>query len=290
MLIADLDKRVHGAISQGARRSGADFRHLLVTSKIESGGNPDAKANTSSAAGLFQFTEQTWLQMVHRHGAKHGLGDEATAIARTADGRYAVADPAVRQQVLALRHDGVASAQMAGELTNDNRAQLAAGLGRSPTAAELYLAHFLGVGGALKIRAAADAAVDAQASSILPAAARANPALFAPAGRSVSAGELVRSIETLYDRTRTSLAGVASSPSDPPALAPHGNRASDRARPGVRPLAAPSGDARIFSIAALAQETLMKRYIEIATAAAGRRPPADGGRTTPTVGRTTLRD
>ena len=75
---------VGAAIQQAAARTGVDFSYLLGQAKIESGFNPNARARTSSATGLFQFIDQTWLATVHEHGAEHGLGWAAAAIRRGA--------------------------------------------------------------------------------------------------------------------------------------------------------------------------------------------------------------
>src|SRR3546814_4025047 len=79
--------RVGGAIFRAAQATGVDFDYLLGQAKIESGLNPTAKARTSSATGLFQFIEQTWLGTVKEHGAKHGLGWAADDIQRGSNGR-----------------------------------------------------------------------------------------------------------------------------------------------------------------------------------------------------------
>ena len=52
------------AIRQAASETGTDFDYLWRTAKRESGLDPSARASTSSATGLFQFTNQTWLSMV----------------------------------------------------------------------------------------------------------------------------------------------------------------------------------------------------------------------------------
>ncbi len=83
-------------ISRAAQKTGADFDYLLNTAARESGFDPRAKAPTSSASGLFQFIDQTWLGMVKQHGAKHGMAAEAAKIEVGANGRYRVTDPAAR--------------------------------------------------------------------------------------------------------------------------------------------------------------------------------------------------
>ncbi len=65
---------VTAAISRAAARTGVDFNYLIAQAQIESGLNPRAQASTSSARGLYQFVDSTWLRTVDKHGAKHGLG------------------------------------------------------------------------------------------------------------------------------------------------------------------------------------------------------------------------
>ncbi len=164
---------VHGAIARAAQATGVDFSYLLAQAKIESSLNPTARAGTSSAAGLYQFTKGTWLAMLDRHGAEHGLDWAQAAI----DGGK-VADPALRAQIMALRFDPQASALMAAELASDNRAALSERLGREPDAAELYMAHFLGAEGAGRFLSALAVDPTQSAAALLPDAAAANRAIF----------------------------------------------------------------------------------------------------------------
>src|ERR1700729_4126265 len=97
--------RVAGAIKQAASTSGASFEYLLTTAKMESDFNPTAGASTSSAQGLFQFIDQTWLGTVKEAGAQLGYGKYADAIARSSDGSYSVSDPTARRAILKLRDD-----------------------------------------------------------------------------------------------------------------------------------------------------------------------------------------
>ena len=165
------------AIAGASRATGVDFSYLLGQARLESSLNPNARAGTSSAAGLYQFTGGTWLATLERHGAAHGFGWASGAIS---GGR--VRDPAMRQQIMALRYDPGASALMAGELANDNSAHLTAVLGRAPDPAELYLAHFLGADGAGKFLTALAADPAQSAAALFPAAAAANRGIFFDAG------------------------------------------------------------------------------------------------------------
>lgn len=167
---------VQAALTRAADATGVEFSLLAETARRESGFNAKAAAPTSSARGMFQFIESTWLEMIARHGAEHGRANEAAAI-DTSSGRARVADPQTRQAILALRDDPELSARMAGELARDNAAHLERGLGRAATPSELYAAHVLGPGGAVKlIRAAGDGAPNAAA--MFPQAAEANRWLF----------------------------------------------------------------------------------------------------------------
>ncbi|MGB6174323.1 MAG: transglycosylase SLT domain-containing protein, partial [Xanthobacteraceae bacterium] len=131
---------VTGAIRQAAQATGTSFQYLLATAQVESGLNPQAGAATSSARGLFQFIDQTWLATMKQSGAALGYGQYAAAITKTASGHYEVADPVMRSAILKLRNDPTANATMAGAFTQSNAAVLSARLGRSPTEGELYIA------------------------------------------------------------------------------------------------------------------------------------------------------
>ena len=170
--------RVTAAIQLASARTGVRFDYLLSQARIESSLNPNARARTSSATGLFQFIEQTWLGMVKQHGAAHGLGWAADAIQRGRNGHYFVADPAMRAQILDLRRQPEASSAMAAEFASENGRYLESRLGRPAEPVDLYLAHFLGAGGAARFLRAHDNNPGAAAAAMLPAAARANRAVF----------------------------------------------------------------------------------------------------------------
>lgn len=175
---------VRAAIQRAAQATGVDFSLLVETARRESAFDAGAKASTSSATGLFQFIENTWLDMVRRHGARHGLGAEAAALQNGAG-----AD--ARQQILALRTNPELSARMAGELARENAASLQARLGRPPSAGELYAAHVMGPAGAGRlIEAAAQGAPNAAA--LFPREAAANAGLFYARGEARSAQQLLQ--------------------------------------------------------------------------------------------------
>ncbi len=169
---------VAGAIRSAASATGTSFDYLLTTARVESGLNPQASARTSSARGLFQFIDSTWLATVKQAGPSLGYSKYADAIGQNADGSYSVSDPAMRQQISDLRDDPAANAAMAGAFTSNNAAQLSQALGRKPTDGELYIAHFMGANGASKLITAATNSPDAPAAELFPKAAEANRSIF----------------------------------------------------------------------------------------------------------------
>lgn len=212
MTIAAIDTAsVIGDIRLAAARTGVDFEYLVAQAKVESGLDPDAAAKTSSARGLYQFTAGTWLDTVRKHGAEHGLGWAADAL-------RAGADPATKAAILDLRKDAGTSASMAAALASDNQRTLEQRLGHAASATDLYLAHFLGAAGAARFLQARQADPNGAASAaVMPAAARANAAVFtARDGRA-------RTLAEVYDRfgARLSDTGAALTPAvatgmDPP--------------------------------------------------------------------------
>lgn len=182
---------VEGAIQKASAATGVDFSFLLGTANRESGLRPTAKAPTSSAAGLFQFTEQTWLMTLKKSGAKHGYARYADLIVVGADGRYRVnGGDAARKAVMDLRFDPKAASLMAGELTADNAAYIRGRIGREPTGGELYAAHFLGPKGSAQLIQAMSTSPGSVAANLFPDAAAANRSIFYRGGRPVTVAEL----------------------------------------------------------------------------------------------------
>ncbi|MCA0320235.1 MAG: lytic transglycosylase domain-containing protein [Proteobacteria bacterium] len=175
--------RVVSAIQTAAQKTGAGFDYLLRTAQRESSLQPTAQAPSSSARGLFQFIDSTWLTMMREEGRNLGLSRYAEQIGRDGSGRPTVADPAARQQILALRDDPAVSALMAGAFTNRNAAELRSATGRDPTEGELYMAHFLGSGGASRLINLNQTNPQATAARMFPDAAGANRRIFFDQGR-----------------------------------------------------------------------------------------------------------
>jgi hypothetical protein len=192
--------RVAGAIKQAAGASGTNFQYLLATAKMESDFNPSAGAPTSSAHGLFQFIDQTWLATFKDAGAQLGYGSYADMISKSSDGTYSVADPAVRKAIMKLRDDPAVASDMAAALTQSNSFQLTGMIGRRPTDSELYMAHFMGVGGAARLIGNAEDNPQASAARLFPNAAAANRSIFydRATGRARSVSEVYSVLQQRY--------------------------------------------------------------------------------------------
>jgi hypothetical protein len=212
MAIEGIRGVVEGAIQRASQATGVDFSFLMKTAHRESGMNPNAKSGSSSAAGLFQFVGQTWLSTLKAHGAKHGYARYADLIQKGSDGQYHVSGGSeAHRAVMDLRLDPHAASMMAGEMTSDSAAYLKGRTGRSPTAGELYAAHFLGPQGSAKLIEAAERQPGATAAHLFPDAAHANKAIFYPGGQAATVGQVYANL--------TKTAGSAA-PIDPAPAAP----------------------------------------------------------------------
>lgn len=166
--------KIAHAIQNASARTGTDFSYLLQQANVESSFRPTVKARTSSATGLFQFIESTWIGMVRDHGEKYGLGNLASRI----DENGRVSDCTTRQKILNLRKDPQLASLMAGEYASDNKDHLQKTVGGEIGSTELYMAHFMGPGGASKFLNALKENPNAQAAKVFPREARANPNVF----------------------------------------------------------------------------------------------------------------
>ena len=223
--------RVAGAIKQAANSTGASFEYLLTTAKMESDFKPSAGASTSSAHGLFQFIDQTWLGTVKEAGAQLGYGAYADAITKSSSGSYSVSDGTMRRAIMKLRDDPDAASAMAAMLTQSNSFKLTGMIGRRPTDGELYMAHFMGVGGAAKLIANAEDNPQASGARLFPNAAAANRSIFYERdGRA-------RSVYEVYANLMSRYASAANSPATQTALAMYGATPVASSAPATAPVA-----------------------------------------------------
>ena len=204
---------VSGAIKQAAKATGANFQYLLATAQVESNYNPNAQGATSSAKGLFQFIEQTWLATLKESGPALGYGKFADAIGRTPAGQFVVTDPKLNDKIMNLRSDPAANSVMAGAFTKNNSSKLAERLGRNPTEGELYIAHFLGPAGASRMIGMAESRPNMRAADVFPSAAQSNPTIFYDRqGRGRSVSDVYQTLIGRYSVARSSPANQAQAP------------------------------------------------------------------------------
>ncbi|MBV1886045.1 MAG: lytic transglycosylase domain-containing protein [Parvibaculaceae bacterium] len=191
---------IPSTIARAANESGVDFDYLMKTAMRESSLKSDVKATTSSASGLFQFIEQTWLSTVQQHGDEYGYGDFADAIETDSRGRQFVSDKAVEAEILALRNDPTAASFMAAALTKDTSAQLESAIGREPDQGELYMAHFMGPRGAIELISATENDPAQSAVDMFPRAAAANKSIFYNAdGSERSVSEVYANLQSKHN-------------------------------------------------------------------------------------------
>ena len=153
---------VVNAIQNASANTGVDFSYLVQQAKAESSFNPDAKAKTSSASGLYQFISSTWIDMMNRHGEKYGIDPDSMS----------------RSDLLKLRFDPEIASNMAAEFASDNKKSLERNWGGEIGSTELYFAHFMGAGGASSFLKAKDDNPMQIAAHIFPKAAKANHNVF----------------------------------------------------------------------------------------------------------------
>ncbi len=166
------------ALKDAAAKTGSDFHYLLGTAMRESSLKPLAQSATSSAAGLFQFVDQTWLGLVKSHGAKYGLSSMANAISVDSQGHYRAGSDQDRHAIMDLKKNPQISAYMAGEYTKQSAIAMQSALGRGVCGGELYAAHFLGTDAACKLIRTNENNPHASAAALLPNAAASNKTVF----------------------------------------------------------------------------------------------------------------
>jgi len=166
------------AIQKASATTGVNFDYLVNQARAESSFRTDVKAATSSATGLYQFIDQTWLSTVSKHGSKHGLSDQANAIQRDFQGRYFVSDDTQKSAIMDMRKDPDIASLMAAEFALDNQKIVESKTGVEAGATELYFAHFLGAHGASQFINAMQEAPYRPAAFLFPSAASANKNIF----------------------------------------------------------------------------------------------------------------
>lgn len=174
---------VQGTILAAARMVGVDPQLMATIANIESGFNPNAKAPTSSASGLYQFINDTWKGMLKKYGSKYGIA------------------PGTSQ------FDPRANALLGAEFLRENMQTLKKYLKRPITDTDLYTAHFMGADTAGRMLSRDP---NADAVALYPKAARANQSIFFnKSGGSRTIGEVIAELDRRVNARRIRVAGGA---------------------------------------------------------------------------------
>lgn len=169
-------------IVRASKVVGADPTLLMAVADKESSFSTAVKAQTSSATGLYQFIEQTWLGVIYEFGTKHGLAADVKLIGRSGR-QFVVTDASQRQRILDMRREPYISALLAAEMLKRDTLRLERALGRHLTGGEIYLIHFLGPDAAQTFIETMEETPGVKAAELLPRPAQANrPIFYADAG------------------------------------------------------------------------------------------------------------
>lgn len=142
------DSAVIGAIYKASLSSGVDFELLLLKAIMESDLGRYTVATGSSARGLFQYIEPTWLVLMKRYGANLGYEHYADAISytkRTGIPYIKNKNKYLRAEILALRYDDSISAMMKTFQIKEETDALRQYKGSKVSATDHYISHMLGL-------------------------------------------------------------------------------------------------------------------------------------------------
>lgn len=161
---------VQQGLTMAAEASGVAATWLAEIANAESGFNPAAKNPNSSATGLYQFTDATWISALRKSEKvlkeRYGVTQDFSKF--------------TKEQMLAMRADPVLQSVVMGEFTFNNITALEEKLGGQHIGLkDAYLAHVMGVDGAAKLIRAMEVNPNAPAEVLFAKEAKANPALFA---------------------------------------------------------------------------------------------------------------
>lgn len=130
-------------------KTGVDFKLLVLKAIMESDYGRFNVAPNSSARGVFQYIESTWLVLMHRYGAKAGHAQYAEAISynhKTKMAELKGTSRHLRGEILALRHDPKVSAIIkAYQVLEETDVIRGYKKGKKVTVTDHYIAHMLGL-------------------------------------------------------------------------------------------------------------------------------------------------
>lgn len=233
---------VEPTLIAAAKLVGVDPSTLTTFAGMESGFNPNAKASTSSATGLMQFTSNTWGGMMAKYGSKYGYSAATTPPT-----------------------DAKASAIMGAHLLKDMGTQIGKATGKPVGVTEAYLGHFLGGGGASSFLKNMDTNPNGIAAEGMQAAAKANQSIFYDGNRPRTYSEIYSLLaKRLVDKAKAfgiplqagvPPAGGANAPSASSAEGPTGGGSGVSAGGSGSPGAATSPSSRPVATATSSQSS-----------------------------------
>lgn len=166
-------EELKATIADLSRKAGVDPGMMTAFAAVESSLNPNAKASTSSASGLFQFTNATWREQLSKHGRKYNLNPNTSPT------------------------DITASTLLAAEYMKENIKRIKS-IKPDINITDVYLTHFLGAGGARMFLSADPNTI---AARILPKFARSNKAIFYDNGRALTVGQIYSNLSSKLGAT-----------------------------------------------------------------------------------------
>ncbi len=173
-----LSEDVVWALTMAAMRTGVSADYLAKLARLESEHDTNAISAQDNGAGLYRLEGPTWLSLMNDHGGAYGKGGYAYDVSCPSDAACVVPTPERQKEILDLRFDGMTSTFLTAELTRTHKAALEVKLGRDATHQDLYLAHIMGPDDAVTFITAAHETPFANASELLPDAAKKRHDLF----------------------------------------------------------------------------------------------------------------
>jgi hypothetical protein len=154
-------------ITKAAHMAGVDPKALIATIAVESGFDPNAAPKNpnlpSSAKGLGQHLDGSWMEDLNLHGKKFGIPNGTN------------------------QFDARASALMTASRLKYNGEKLQKMLGRPVTVTDIYLAHLMGLGGASKFLKSPEDAIGAEVAAT---SAKQHPNYFYAGGKALTVKEV----------------------------------------------------------------------------------------------------
>ena len=133
-----------------AHETGVSFELIVIKAMIESNLGKNTIAKHSTARGLFQYIESTWLSLIQRYGEKIGYASYAEALEYDLiTKRYIITseeNSPSRQDILDLRDDQKISTLIkAYQILDEQKTIENYTNGQAPTITDHYIVHMMGL-------------------------------------------------------------------------------------------------------------------------------------------------